>query len=137
MKSNARAAVLALFGTALILFAAFSLFKSSGSLSVELTMLGLASFFVLLLAIYADRNLKRARRVAPVVPTGPRETGTIKWFNVTKGYGFITREDGDDVFVHYRSLRNKDRYGVKEGMEVNFVIGRSGKGPQAEDVDFG
>jgi CspA family cold shock protein len=69
-----------------------------------------------------------------VVPSGPRVNGTIKWFNVSKGYGFITQDSGEDVFVHYRSLRNQDRYSIKEGMAVTFVMGRSGKGPQAEDV---
>ena len=130
MKSNARAAVLALLGTAvlaLVNVGSQSLYNSS----LALTIVSISAFLVLLVAIYSDRNLKRARRV---VPSGPRLSGTIKWFNVSKGYGFVTQEGGEDVFVHYRSLRNQDRYAIKEGMAVTFVMGRSGKGPQAEDV---
>ena len=129
MKSNARAAVLALLGTALIVIA--SSMTSAYDPQIATSLLSIFTFLVLLVVVYADRNLKKARRV---VPTGPRVNGTVKWFNVSKGYGFITQEGGDDVFVHYRSLRDQDRYGVKEGMDVTFVLGRSGKGPQAEDV---
>jgi len=69
------------------------------------------------------------------IPSGPREEGTVKWFNATKGFGFITGEDGEDVFVHYRSIRGRNRYLLREGMVVSYVLGESGKGPQAEDVD--
>ena len=131
MKSNVRAAVLALLGTAVIVLASVALNSSTVDHSVAPAALSLITFLVILVALFADRNLKRARRP---VPTGPRVKGEIKWFNVSKGYGFITQEDGDDVFVHYRSLRDQDRYSIKEGMEVTFVLGRSGKGPQAEDV---
>ena len=65
-----------------------------------------------------------------------KQNGTVKWFNSTKGFGFITREDGEDVFVHYRSIRGRNRYLLREGATVSYVLGRSGKGPQAEDVDL-
>lgn len=130
MKSNARATVLALLGTAVIALVSLGTSKLENA-SVSLFVLAIVSFLVLLVAIYSDRNLKRPRRK---IPSGPRMNGSIKWFNVSKGYGFITQEDGEDVFVHYRSLRNQDRYAIKEGMAVTFVMGRSGKGPQAEDV---
>lgn len=129
MKSNARAAVLALLGTAVITLVSVGTQTMEGSAGLIVT--AIVSFLVMLAVVYADRNLKRVRRV---IPTGPRVSGTIKWFNVSKGYGFITQDSGEDVFVHYRSLRNQDRYSIKEGMEVTFVMGRSGKGPQAEDV---
>ena len=129
MKSNARAAVLALLGTAVITLVSVGTQTMEGSTGLIVT--AIVSFLVMLAIVYADRNLKRARRV---VPSGPRVNGTIKWFNVSKGYGFITQDSGEDVFVHYRSLRNQDRYSIKEGMAVTFIMGRSGKGPQAEDV---
>lgn len=129
MKSNARAAVLALLGTAVITLVSVGTQTMEGSAGLIVT--AIVSFLVMLAVVYADRNLKRVRRV---IPTGSRVNGTIKWFNVSKGYGFITQDSGEDVFVHYRSLRNQDRYSIKEGMEVTFVMGRSGKGPQAEDV---
>lgn len=69
--------------------------------------------------------------------SGPREEGTVKWFNATKGFGFITRDDdGEDVFVHYRSIRGRNRYLLRDGATVSYVLGQSGKGPQAEDVDL-
>ncbi|MGA1874479.1 MAG: cold-shock protein [bacterium] len=63
-----------------------------------------------------------------------RETGTVKWFNRTKGYGFITRESGEDLFVHQSSIRDKGYYGLKEGDRVEFAIKQGKKGPQADDV---
>ena len=62
------------------------------------------------------------------------ETGTVKWFNVKKGYGFITRDQGDDVFVHYRNIDVDGRKQITEGQRVSFVVVASDKGPQAEEV---
>ncbi|MFT5577087.1 MAG: CspA family cold shock protein [Bermanella sp.] len=66
--------------------------------------------------------------------TPQRETGKVKWFNTNKGYGFITRENGDDVFVHFRSIRGKGRRSLIEGESVQFVLAQGEKGAQAEDV---
>lgn len=66
--------------------------------------------------------------------TPQRETGKVKWFNANKGYGFITRENGDDVFVHFRSIRGKGRRSLIEGESVQFVLAQGEKGAQAEDV---
>ncbi|UYM18948.1 cold-shock protein [Endozoicomonas euniceicola] len=63
-----------------------------------------------------------------------RETGTVKWFNVTKGFGFITRDQGDDVFVHYRAIRGEGHRILSEGQRVEFVVVEKDKGLQAEDV---
>ncbi|MCD6061272.1 MAG: cold-shock protein [Moraxellaceae bacterium] len=65
---------------------------------------------------------------------GPRETGKVKWFNASKGFGFITREQGDDVFVHYRSIRGEGHRTLREGQRVEFVVMKGEKGLQAEDV---
>jgi CspA family cold shock protein len=65
---------------------------------------------------------------------GPRETGKVKWFNATKGFGFITRSQGDDVFVHYRSIRGEGHRTLREGQGVEFVVTKGEKGLQAEDV---
>ncbi len=62
------------------------------------------------------------------------ETGTVKWFNGSKGYGFITRENGEDVFVHYRSISGEGYKTLEEGDQVQFEVAESPKGLQATDV---
>ena len=63
-----------------------------------------------------------------------RERGVVKWFNVKKGFGFITWDDGEDVFVHFRSIRGQGHRSLTEGQRVKFTVVRGQKGPQAEDV---
>lgn len=63
-----------------------------------------------------------------------REFGEVKWFNASKGFGFIIKDDGDEIFVHFRSIRGEGRRGLKDGQRVSFVVVDSDKGPQAEDV---
>jgi CspA family cold shock protein len=65
-----------------------------------------------------------------------RETGTVKWFNLTKGYGFIERdrEGEEEVFVHYSSLRGTGYRSLDEGQRVEFTVVRGPKGLQAQDV---
>lgn len=63
-----------------------------------------------------------------------RETGIVKWFNNSKGYGFIQRDVGGDVFVHYRAVRGEGFRTLEEGMRVEFTVTEGQKGLQAEDV---
>jgi cold shock protein len=60
--------------------------------------------------------------------------GTVKWFNNSKGYGFIGREDGPDVFVHYSEIVGDGYRALQEGDRVTFEIVQGAKGPQAADV---
>ena len=60
--------------------------------------------------------------------------GTVKWFNDSKGFGFITRDNGDDIFVHFRSIRGDGHRVLRDGQRVEFVISEGEKGLQAEDV---
>jgi CspA family cold shock protein len=60
--------------------------------------------------------------------------GTVKWFNGAKGYGFIERSDGDDVFVHYTAIIGDGFRNLEEGQSVEFTITQGQKGPQAQDV---
>jgi len=62
------------------------------------------------------------------------ETGTVKWFNGTKGFGFISREEGDDVFVHYNAIQGNGFRTLEEGDKVEFEIVESPKGLQAQNV---
>ncbi len=63
-----------------------------------------------------------------------REKGTVKWFNNSKGFGFISRENGPDVFVHYRAIKSEGFRSLEEGQQVEFTVTQGAKGPQAEDV---
>ena len=75
------------------------------------------------------------------VAEGPRETGTVKWFNRSKGFGFVVRESGEEIFVHQRSIRmtgegeNRRRPSLRDGQTVTFTVAHRDKGLQAEDVD--
>jgi CspA family cold shock protein len=65
-----------------------------------------------------------------------RETGTVKWFNGTKGYGFIERDAGGDVFVHYNDIRGDGYRTLNEGQRVEFDVGEGDKGPKAQEVEI-
>ena len=68
------------------------------------------------------------------VISGDQERGTVKWFNAAKGFGFITRENGEDVFVHFRSIQGKGHRSLGEGQAVIFSVTEGDKGLQAVDV---
>ncbi|MBE9539918.1 MAG: cold-shock protein [Proteobacteria bacterium] len=93
----------------------------------------------------AKKAAKKAPKSAPAkAPTktpsknfdsADREEGEVKWFNVTKGFGFITRDNGEEIFVHFRSIRGEGRRSLRDGQRVSYVVSDSDKGPQAEDVE--
>ncbi|MGX5915049.1 cold-shock protein [Aliidiomarina sp. Khilg15.8] len=61
-------------------------------------------------------------------------TGTVKWFNESKGFGFLEREDGPDVFVHFSAINSDGFRSLTEGQKVQFSVTQGQKGPQAENV---
>ncbi len=63
-----------------------------------------------------------------------REKGTVKWFNNAKGFGFIQREQGDDVFVHFKAISADGYKSLSDGQHVEFTVTQGQKGLQAEDV---
>jgi len=63
-----------------------------------------------------------------------RETGVVKWFNDKKGFGFIAREDGDDIFVHYSAISGEGFRRLAEGDRVEFTVKQEAKGSAAADV---
>lgn len=63
-----------------------------------------------------------------------RETGVVKWFNATKGYGFIQRDSGGDVFVHYSEINSTGYRSLNEGQRVEFTVVQGQKGLQAQQV---
>ena len=62
------------------------------------------------------------------------ETGTVKWFNSTKGYGFIAPDSGNDIFVHFSAIVGEGYRNLEEGQRVEFSVTQGDKGPQAQDV---
>jgi len=64
-----------------------------------------------------------------------RQSGTVKWFNDEKGFGFITPESGPDLFVHFRAIKGNGFKSLKEGQKVTFVPAQGQKGMQADEVE--
>jgi CspA family cold shock protein len=62
------------------------------------------------------------------------ETGIVKWFNNDKGFGFIARDQGEDVFVHFRAIKGDGHRSLQQGQRVQFTVTQGPKGPQAENV---
>ena len=69
------------------------------------------------------------------VTMADRENGTVKWFNDAKGFGFISRESGEDVFVHFRAIQSQGFKSLKEGQKVSFTVVQGQKGLQADAVE--
>ncbi len=63
-----------------------------------------------------------------------REQGTVKWFNASKGFGFIARDNGEDVFVHFKQITGSGYKSLEEGQRVEFAVAQGQKGLQAEEV---
>ena len=120
----------------------------------------LAGFCTVALAAKPPSKVKRAPAQAPARPskpapkakprqdleddeegyddTGPEgnEEGTVKWFNVKKGFGFIVRESGDEIFVHFRAIRGRGRRVLRQGQSVRFNVVDADKGLQADNVSI-
>ncbi|WP_283811773.1 cold shock domain-containing protein [Pseudomonas entomophila] len=80
------------------------------------------------------RGVRKARSQGTALEAGKRDTGTVKWFNTSKGFGFISRDSGDDIFVHFRAIRGEGHRVLVEGQRVEFSVMHRDKGLQAEDV---
>ena len=78
--------------------------------------------------------LSAAHQAFPTTRESQRETGTVKWFNDAKGFGFISRQNGEDVFVHFRAIETQGFKSLKEGQTVSFEVVQGQKGLQADKV---
>ncbi|RJG10064.1 cold-shock protein [Pseudomonas cavernicola] len=97
-------------------------------------LLSLAIVFTAVL-LHLATNLRMSKRsTSPAQDMTDRETGTVKWFNTSKGFGFISRDSGDDIFVHFRAIRGEGHRVLVEGQRVEFSVMQRDKGLQAEDV---
>jgi len=102
-------------------------------LSMDKLPLWLVSFISIFVACVLAVKLSSGSTASAMVGAG-QEVGTVKWFNAAKGFGFITRENGDDVFVHFRSIQGKGHRSLGEGQRVVFSLAEGDKGLQAVDV---
>ncbi|GAA0702010.1 hypothetical protein GCM10009104_34130 [Marinobacterium maritimum] len=110
-----------------------------------LAVVAVVVFIVSLAAAWQSGSAVPATKAAAAQPAvdvesddanDTRELGVVKWFNVSKGFGFITRDNGDDVFVHFRNIRGRGHRSLNEGQQVRFSVRESDKGLQAEDVSI-
>lgn len=87
-------------------------------------------------ALQLTGNLRKPSKQSaqPSPSSENRETGTVKWFNTSKGFGFISRDNGEDIFVHFRAIRGEGHRILIEGQRVEFLVVQRDKGLQAEDV---
>ncbi len=93
------------------------------------------SFVSILIASILSAKTSSSKSVySDIEISGDQERGTVKWFNAAKGFGFITRENGEDVFVHFRSIQGKGHRSLGEGQSVIFSVTEGDKGLQAVDV---
>ena len=100
--------------------------------AIVLPLLSLAGTVVL--QWIASLNKPSASAAVETFAGADRETGTVKWFNTSKGFGFISRDSGEDIFVHFRAIRGEGHRILIEGQRVEFSVVQRDKGLQAEDV---
>ncbi|MGQ4878389.1 cold-shock protein [Billgrantia sp. LNSP4103-1] len=101
---------------------------------VGYVIVGLTVFALLLVATLALHAFSPRLAVLTDVENDDREIGEVKWFNVNKGYGFIKRESGEDVFVHFRAIRGRGHRTLAEGQKVRYHVIENERGLQADDV---
>lgn len=105
-----------------------------GGVAVVYFAAAAAVFLSLLVATLAVNALTPQLVNLAEVEDDDREVGEVKWFNVNKGYGFITRDDGEDVFVHFRAIRGRGHRTLAEGQKVRYHVIENERGLQADDV---
>ena len=100
-------------------------------------LLGVFSLATVLTVIFsAFRPKRKSGKFTKRDKQGSQERtkGTVKWFNSSKGFGFITIDSGEEIFVHFRSIEGRGRRVLRDGQKVTLLVANSEKGPQAEDV---
>lgn len=120
---------------AVVLLAPLEFIAGLPGIAASLPIAALAVLLHLLLNWQPSRPSYRAVTSSRQEPLAAnRETGTVKWFNTTKGFGFISRDSGEDIFVHFRAIRGEGHRVLVEGQRVEFSVMQRDKGLQAEDV---
>jgi CspA family cold shock protein len=120
-----RAFITSLIGSLIYVWLTFYLGGIKGNMLWYVLFIYWSLGFLSILGFIYGRKIKRNFR---------GETGTIKWFDPSKGYGFLIRDKGGDLFVHLRAVQPSDRRKLKENTKVRFSVENSEKGPQAENI---
>ena len=120
--------VSALIVIATVIQTIFTFSSSNSSLGLIILIVAVAIHLVLNLRKVSTKSAPLSQDLSD------RETGTVKWFNTSKGFGFISRDSGDDIFVHFRAIRGEGHRVLVEGQRVEFTVMDRDKGLQAEDV---
>ncbi len=144
-QNNIPSLIASLILSALAPFAVFAILSLDAVSPADYVLVFLVFLLSTLLAAFAGRLWQRllAARQTPrsslgvqsSADIGKEELGTVKWFDANKGYGFILRDSGPEIFVHYRSILGEGHRVLYEGQRVRFTIARGRKGLQAEEVD--
>lgn len=110
-------------------------FLSSQEFSLTLSnfpIIALSLFVIVLISSFSTQSSPKVTHTNG--QRSEREKGKVKWFSASKGFGFITRDSGDDVFVHFRSIRGEGHRVLRDGQRVEFEVSEGEKGLQADDV---
>lgn len=144
----------ALLASALLIIAACIAFSALlinshianyGVWALSMGIVGVCLHTALVLGCELKTLMARRQAAAPAKPKtkapkaakgDKREAGTVKWFNTNKGFGFISRDSGSDIFVHFRAIQGEGHRFLQEGQRVSYVVAEREKGLQAEQVDI-
>src|SRR5678815_920873 len=116
--------------------AGITVHRGSDAVDPTIRYIALASFTPCSTVRYASFGCGRVHQnlVSRSFKMSDRQTGTVKWFNDAKGFGFITPESGADLFVHFRSIQGSGFKSLQEGQKVSFKVVQGQKGLQADEV---
>ena len=112
----------------------YSIFPAVLAIFVTALVSGCLTSFWVCSAEGINTEKEPPRKKGKPINKGAKETGSVKWFSSNKGFGFITRDNGEDIFVHFRSIMGKGHKILREGQRVEFTVTEGSKGLQAEDV---
>lgn len=126
---------MSVLATAIALALLATLIELSVKLPPALAYFSIALLAALVTLVLTGKPITRKTRATSTAATrSAKETGSVKWFSASKGFGFITRDNGEDIFVHFRSIAGNGHRILREGQRVEFEVTEGSKGLQAEDV---
>jgi cold shock protein len=127
---------MSVLATAISLALLATLIELSTRMPPSIAYFAIALMAAILTLWFTSKPSRPTRKIFPstAIASSGKESGNVKWFNASKGFGFITRDNGEDIFVHFRSISGDGHRVLREGQRVEFSVGEGSKGLQAEDV---